>query len=139
MGGHVPSVGKNRHRSEHDAADDFAAHHGRRQRHHQPDPSLVAGMPLTEENVIVGPLVNGMRMHERSSDAGGSAYPGYMRGRTASSKPDALWNWAPLFRGGAMGPQLLERNGGQPVGQHFQVGRAQAAPRRMLVTETAHV
>ena len=49
-----------------------------------------------------------------------------------------LETWA-TYCGGAIGPQFLERNGGQPVGQHLQVGRKAAEPRRMLEAAFVHV
>ena len=56
MGGHVPAVGKQRHRAEYAPPTISPTIMAVGQRHDQPDPALVARMLLAEENVIVGPL-----------------------------------------------------------------------------------
>jgi hypothetical protein len=63
MGRHVPAVGKQRHRAEQRSRHDLANHHDRGQRHHEPGAALIAGVFRAEVDVIVGPSVEGMRMH----------------------------------------------------------------------------
>jgi hypothetical protein len=63
MGRHVPAVGEKRHRAEQHAAGDLADHHRGGQRHHQPGAPLVARMRPPQEDVLVGPLVERMRVH----------------------------------------------------------------------------
>ena len=60
MGRHVPAVGQQRHRSEQRSRHDLADHHDRGQRHHEPGAALVARMFGTEEDMIVGPLIERM-------------------------------------------------------------------------------
>ena len=63
MGRHVPAVGQQRHRAEQRSCHDFADHHDRGQRDHEPGAALVARVFRTEEHVVVGPSVEGMRVH----------------------------------------------------------------------------
>ncbi len=57
MGGHVPAIGQQRHRSEKRSCRDLADHHDHGQRDHEPSAALVTGVLRTEKHVIVGPLV----------------------------------------------------------------------------------
>jgi hypothetical protein len=58
-----PAVGEQRHRSEQRSRHDRADHHDGGQRDDEPGAALVARMPRTEEYVIVGPLIERMRVH----------------------------------------------------------------------------
>ena len=61
------TIGQQRHRSEQRSRRNLARHHHDGQRNHEPCPALVAGVLGTEEHVIVGPLVDRMRVHGWSS------------------------------------------------------------------------
>jgi hypothetical protein len=63
---HMPAIGEERHRAEHDAADDFGDHHGCGQPYDQPGAPFVAGMTGAEEDVLMGPRVERARMHRLS-------------------------------------------------------------------------
>jgi hypothetical protein len=56
----MPAIGQQRHRSEHCSSGDLTDHHRYRQRDHKPGAALVAVVALAEEDVIVGPLIEGM-------------------------------------------------------------------------------
>ena len=60
MGRHVPAVGEQRHRAEQRSRHDLADHHDRGQRDHEPGAALVARMFWTEEQMVVGPLIERM-------------------------------------------------------------------------------
>ena len=60
VGGHVPAIGQQRHRSEHRSRHNFADHHDGGQRDHEPGPTLILSVLRTEKYVVVDPLVDRM-------------------------------------------------------------------------------
>ena len=69
VGRHMPAVGQERHRTEHAAADDLGDHHPQRQPDHEPGAAFVTRVMRAEEVVIVGPVIQRVRMHRQSSIA----------------------------------------------------------------------
>jgi hypothetical protein len=59
----MPAVGQQRHRSEKRSCRDLANHHDSGKDNNEPGPPLVARVLVTEEYVIVGPWVEGVRVH----------------------------------------------------------------------------
>src|SRR5262249_3666812 len=66
VGAHVPAVGEQRHRAEDRARRDLGDHHDDGERYHEPGAALVARMLLAEEDVTMGPMIEGMGVHQRA-------------------------------------------------------------------------
>ncbi|MNH99001.1 hypothetical protein D3C73_517540 [compost metagenome] len=72
MGGHVPAIGRQRHRPEDRAGDDFRHHHRGGQRNDQPDLTLVALMIRAEKHVLMLQTIDTAchdRLHFQTSTA----------------------------------------------------------------------
>ena len=70
MGGHMPAIGDQSHRSENGAGDDLRHHHRRRQANHEPGALLVSGMVRAKEHMVVrdGPVDRSAHLRRLSHD-----------------------------------------------------------------------
>ena len=60
MGAHVPAIGEQRHRAEQRTRGDLGDHHDDGQGDHEPGPALVLRMGVTEEDVLMRPVIEGV-------------------------------------------------------------------------------
>lgn len=67
MGGHVPSICYQSHRSVEHPADDLDDHHCRREKNDKPGLALILDMLATEESVTMCPTVKRVGMHPSGS------------------------------------------------------------------------
>src|ERR1700739_5068488 len=87
MSAHVPAVRKQCHRAEIRSGHDLADHHNDGQRDHKPGAPLVVLVALAEKDVVMGPLLERVRMHGSGS---GTRFAD--RSHIARQKPNTITN-----------------------------------------------